>query len=147
MITLFLLIVFGVGLAIGTTALFLALGWYILLAIGRWRIFEKMGEPGWKGFIPVYADYILYGRCWQTLFFWISLAAGIVYAAGGGGQENAGALVSAAGTLGSVLDALLCWKLSKSFGHGFLVTLGLILFNPLFMLYLGMNSDVYLGPQ
>ena len=63
MITLFLLIVFGVGLAIGTTALFLALGWYILLAIGRWRIFEKMGEPGWKGFIPVYADYILYGRC------------------------------------------------------------------------------------
>jgi len=37
--------------------------WYLLLAIGRWQMFEKMGQPGWKGFIPVYSDYILYGSC------------------------------------------------------------------------------------
>ena len=147
MITLFLLAILGGELLIGTMAVLLAFGWYLLLAVGRWRVFNKMGEPGWKGFIPVYADYILYGRCWQTLFFWISLAAGVVYAVGGGDQENAGALASVAGTLGSVLDAMLCWKLSRSFGHGVLVTLGLILFNPFFMLYLGMNSDAYLGPQ
>ncbi len=146
MITLFILFIVGLGLLAGTASVLLALIWYLLLAIGRWRMFEKMGVAGWKGLIPVYADYILYGRCWQSLFFWISLAAAIVSGLGGN-REHPGFLISVAGTLGAVLDAVLSWKVSRAFGHGILFTLGLILLNPIFTLYLGFGPDVYRGPQ
>ena len=26
--------------------------WYIIMAIGLWKMFEKAGEPGWIGFVP-----------------------------------------------------------------------------------------------
>ena len=146
MVTLFILFVLGAALFAGTASVLLALVWYLLLAVGRWRMFEKMGVAGWKGLIPIYADYILYGRCWTGAFFWVSLAAALVSGAGGR-QEHPGFLVSAAGTLGSVLDAILCWKVSRAFGHGLLFTVGLILLNPIFCLYLGFGPDRYRGPQ
>ena len=146
MITLFILLILGAALIAGAASVILALIWYLLLALGRWRMFEKMGEPGWKGLIPIYADYILYGRCWQPMLFWVSLVAAIVSGIGGN-QEHPGFLISIAGTLGSVLDAMLCWKVSKAFGHGILFTLGLILLNPIFTLYLGFGPDAYRGPQ
>ena len=146
MITLFILLILGAALIAGAASVILALIWYLLLALGRWRMFEKMGEPGWKGLIPIYADYILYGRCWHPMLFWVSLVAAIVSGIGGN-QEHPGFLISIAGTLGSVLDAMLCWKVSKAFGHGILFTLGLILLNPIFTLYLGFGPDAYRGPQ
>ena len=146
MITIFLLMVLGAGMIAGIAAAVVALIWYLLLAVGRWRMFEKMGEPGWKGLIPIYADYILYKRCWQPPFFLVSLAAAIISGVGRN-QENPGFLVSVAGTLGTVFDALLCWKVSRAFGHGIGVTLGLLFLNPVFMLYLGLGSDRYLGLQ
>lgn len=147
MITLFLLLTLGFSLAIGAFSVFLALTWYLLLAFGRWRMFEKMGIEGWKGFIPFYADYILYGRCWQTMFFWIALAASILYGILGGGQENPGFLASLVGAVGSVVEAVLCWKESRAFGHNWGVALGLMLLEPIFTLYLGIGPDYYMGPQ
>ena len=63
MLTLILLTILGSALALGTLYLFGTLFWYLLLALGRWQMFEKMGQPGWKGFIPIYSDYVLYGSC------------------------------------------------------------------------------------
>ena len=146
MITVFLLVVLVAGLITGTFAAIVAFLWYLLLALGRWRMLEKMGEAGWKGLVPIYADYILYTRCWNRPFFWGSLCAAIVSGIGSN-QDKPGFLVSVVGTVGTVLDAVLCWKISKSFGHGILFALGLILLNPLFTLYLGFGPDRYWGPQ
>ena len=63
MLALFLMTILSSALALGTIYIGAMLIWYLLLAIGRWQMFEKMGQPGWKGFIPVYSDYILYGSC------------------------------------------------------------------------------------
>ena len=32
----------------------------ILILVGKWKTFEKLGEKGWKGIIPVYSDYVIY---------------------------------------------------------------------------------------
>ena len=45
--------------------------WFIIGAIGLWRMFEKAGVEGWAGIIPFYRDYklceITMGRPW----FWL----------------------------------------------------------------------------
>ena len=61
MLTLILMTILGSVLALGALYVGMMLFGYLLLAIGRWQMFEKMGQPGWKGFIPIYSDYVLYG--------------------------------------------------------------------------------------
>ena len=134
------------SVAVGALSVVFGLIWYLLLALGRWRMFEKMGLEGWKGLIPIYADFLLYRYCWQDLFFWISLAAALFSGAGNRPEENPGALATVAGLAGTACDAVLCWKLSNAFGHGIAFTLGLIFLNPLFVLYLGLGPDQYIRP-
>ena len=100
MLTLILMTVLGSALALGALYIGVMLFGYLLLAIGRWQMFEKMGQPGWKGFIPIYSDYVLYGSCWETVFFWIALAASAVCAMGG--ADSRSLLVSLAGIIAAV---------------------------------------------
>ncbi|MBE7008648.1 MAG: hypothetical protein E7422_05885 [Ruminococcaceae bacterium] len=53
MLTLILMTILGSALALGTLYIGGMLIWYLLLALGRWQMFEKMGQPGWKGFITI----------------------------------------------------------------------------------------------
>ena len=143
MLTLILMTILGSVLALGALYVGMMLFGYLLLAIGRWQMFEKMGQPGWKGFIPIYSDYVLYGSCWETAFFWVALAASAVCAIGG--ADSRSLLVSLAGIVAGVMEASLALRISRSFGHGFLFALGLMLLNPIFVLYLGFGLDRYRG--
>ena len=143
MLTLILMTILGSVLALGALYVGMMLFGYLLLAIGRWQMFEKMGQPGWKGFIPIYSDYVLYGSCWETAFFWVALAASAVCAIGG--ADSRSLLVSLAGIVAGVMEASLALRISRSFGHGILFALGLMLLNPLFVLYLGFGPDRYWG--
>ena len=139
MLTLILMTVLGSMLALGALTVGAALLWYLLLALGRWQMFEKMGQPGWKGFIPLYSDYILYGSCWETVFFWAALAAGAVCVFAG--PDSQSFLVTLAGVVCTLLEAGLALRVSRSFGHGIPFAVGLLLLNPLFVLYLGFGPD------
>jgi len=141
MFTLFLLAVFGSMLALGTLTIGAMLFWVLLLALGRWQMFEKMGQPGWKGFIPLYSDYVLYGSCWETSMFWVALIASAICAYGG--TDSRSLLVSLAGLVAGALEAFLALRVSRAFGHGILFALGLMLAPPLFVLYLGFGPDRY----
>ncbi len=141
MLTLLFMTFLGSVLAIGALSVVVMLIWYILLALGRWQMFEKMGQPGWKGFIPIYSDYILYGTCWETGVFWVALIASAICAVNG--TDSGSLLVSLAGTVSTVLEFLLALRVSRSFGHGLLYALGLTFCNPLFVLYLGFGPDRY----
>ena len=55
MLTLILMTILGSALALGALYIGVMLFGYLLLALGRWQMFEKMGQPGWKGFIPIYS--------------------------------------------------------------------------------------------
>ena len=41
------------------TMMAISIGAIICSIIGKWKIFEKAGEEGWKAIIPVYNTYIL----------------------------------------------------------------------------------------
>lgn len=32
----------------------------VLICLGMWKTFEKLGEKGWKAIIPVYRDYVTF---------------------------------------------------------------------------------------
>jgi len=140
MLTLFILVILGSALALGALRIGVLLVWYLLLAVGRWKMFGKMGRAGWKGFIPIYSDYVLYDACWKKKFFWLALIASVICASRGD-AETASALTTVAGVVGAVLEFFLMRRVSRAFGHGLLYTIGLLLFSPLFILYLGFGPD------
>ena len=120
--------------------------WYVLQAIARWKLFGKRGEAGGKGFIPLYSDYILCRNCWDTVYFWVALALAVL----AGILENTGRmdwLVSLLSLAGGILTIGFLYKIARAFGRGIGFTLGLIFFNPIFLLILGFGQDEYLGPQ
>ena len=34
---------------------FIAVIWYVLCLIARWKVFDKAGIAGWKSLIPIYS--------------------------------------------------------------------------------------------
>ena len=138
---------------IGVTGVVLiALAWYVVQVIANWKIFKKMGEPGWKSIIPFYNLYILYKRTWKTMFFWIALVIGIIAGVFQSLSQTMTdqATVFAAIELVFLIAALVLKiigdnKLSKSFGHGAGFTVGLVFLNPIFKLILGFGSSKYVG--
>ena len=105
----------------------------VLTLIAMWRIFEKAGEGGWKAIIPIYNLYtlckILKMHFWLILVSIICLIIPFIN-------------IIACIYLIYVLFAF-DFRLSRAFGHGFLFGLGLVFFNPIFILILGFNSDKY----
>ena len=58
----------------GNVELFATLALTIVIFAGFWKVFEKAGEPGWAGIIPIYNLYVLVkisGNAWWwfILFF------------------------------------------------------------------------------
>lgn len=122
----------------------------VLYIIGVWKIFNKMGESGWKSLIPLYNDYILYKHCLSGKFYllylvltFITTGISIQYpdATMMPGLAIAVVLLIALALL--IIDISLKLNLSRSFGHGVLFMLGLLFFEPIFMMILGFNNDVF----
>ena len=52
--------------------------WYILMAIGLWKMMEKAGEPGWVGIVPIYNQYKLCEKVMNNPWYWVRLLVVIV---------------------------------------------------------------------
>lgn len=107
----------------------------ILMVVSNWKLFVKMGEPGWKVLIPLYSTYVLYNRVWS---------------AGVGLAVIASAIVSyffaPAALVTLVLAAICMHKMSKAFGKGAGTTVGLILLPFVFQPMLAFGDAQYQGP-
>ena len=123
---------------------FIATG--ILRLVTAWKVFEKYGEPGWKGLIPFYSDYIEYGKVWSAnlgLFY----AATVVLSSFSQNMDP-GIVRSAIGILvmaGFVVSIFFARYKSASFGKSQAFTLLLVIFPFIGNLILGFGSDRYLG--
>ena len=128
-------------------ALLLIVAWWILDVIGKWFMFAKMGEAGWKSIIPIFSDYIIFKRVWQPVYFIVFVAVNICSALmnSGNSGDTVNYLANLLNCAAFVIAFLENIKLSRSFGHGYLFALGLLIFNPLFTMILGFGSSVYLG--
>ena len=96
----------------------------VITLVAMWKIFVKMGEPGWKGLIPIYNIYKIFeisGRSgWLILLFLIPCV-------------NIVALWLLADSLGTIFG--------KSFGY----KVGLFIFPTIFHLILGFGSAQAVG--
>ncbi len=133
---------------------------YVIRIIAYWKIFKKMGEPGWKSIIPIYSDYIMYKKTWKPMWFWITLAVSFVLCLASQAMGTPDAPVATGGMLvfativtavftivAIVLSVIALHKISKSFGHGAGFTVGLIFLSLIFVLVLAFGSSQYVGPN
>ena len=101
----------------------------ILRIVATWKIFTKAGQAGWKCLIPIYSTVILYkvagiSPLWilSCLVIWVPILGPLF-------------------VLGVSIYAML--NLSRAFGKEDAFTVGLILFNTIFMMILGFGKSEY----
>ena len=146
--------------------LVLALVWWVVLIIARWKIYTKAGEAGWKSIIPVYADYVQWRIGWKkTNMFWIAIALVVIgyvlaIASGAVAIGDKGKLVAGMGDGGflaiiavicmiaaCVINLMAIYKLFASFGKGAGWFILSILFPHIMLLVLGFGSSQHIGAQ
>jgi hypothetical protein len=93
--------------------------------IAQWKIFEKAGEPGWAGIVPIYNAMVLARIC---------------------GKDELYGLLCFIPLVGIVFSIILVLELAKSFGKDTGFAIGLILLPYIFMLILGFGRAKYIGP-
>ncbi len=97
----------------------------VIVIIGKWKIFEKAGKPGWAAIIPIYNWIVLLeivGKPIWWIFLFLIPCVNIVF---------------------------IVWTinlLSKSFGQSEGFTVGLLLLGVVFYPILGFGNYQYLGP-
>lgn len=125
----------------------------ILYLTAIWRLFEKMGEPGWKIFVPVYNQYIIFKRSWTPGAFWGYIASSfvcfgsllywVIQAFSPAGGIGAGGVFLATYGLMVFIYLKRNWMLSKCFGHGFGYFLGITVCPVIFLMILGLGKSQY----
>lgn len=121
----------------------------ILELITAWKVFEKYGEPGWKGIIPFYSDFVEFGKVWSStvgIVYIIATIIGII------DTKESGlilGLISAIAAIAAfVINIMFAIKKSKAFGCG-VGTILLLIFLPFVgNLYIGFSQNIqYIGNQ
>ena len=102
----------------------IVIAWVVLGIVGLWKINTKAGEPGWAAIVPFYNSYIMYKIAWGNGLLFLLLLIPFVNA---------------------VVAIVTAWKLGKAFGAGTGFCLGLIFFNPIFMMILGFGQKQFQG--
>jgi len=121
----------------------LTLLFFILELVTAWKVFEKYGEAGWKGLIPVYSEIVEYGKVWTMP---MGIVAGILSVVTAIGSQSENLVFSIAAIVYFVISIIFSNKKAKAFGKGIGLTLVLIFFPFIGNLYIGFKDDVkYLG--
>lgn len=126
---------------------------YVILLpfIAAWKLFKKVGIPGWKALIPVYSEYLMFKivgmRC-AVLLVIPSTAYTIFDMIFSDYKKLPNYIIISVIVLVvimTVIDIIKAIKLGKAFGKkkGFIV--GLILLGPIFEIILGMGKSKYIG--
>lgn len=121
----------------------------LLNIIGLYKIFQKMGKPGWKGIIPIYNMYGLYNELWEKKYFWVYLVAQLCL--GVFKSDGSNLLISLVVLVMSVLTIVLGMKLyiklAKAFGKGTGFGVLTFFFAPICLAVLGFGSAEYEGAK
>lgn len=128
-----------------------AIAVYLMQAVAYWCIFKKAGEKKGRAFVPGLNAYTQFKLSWSKAAFWIFLALCIVEGVFSWANPvstlvpNSYYVFLASSAAVMVMHIISCFKLSKSFGHGFGWALGLMLFPQIFMLTIGLGGSEYVG--
>jgi uncharacterized membrane protein YhaH (DUF805 family) len=108
-------------------ALFLIVWLFVLVLViaGMWKTFAKAGQPGWAAIIPIFNLYIILKIAGRPGWWLLLLLIPIV---------------------NLIVAIIMYHDLAKSFGHGILMTLGLVFLTPVAFCLIGFGGAQYQGP-
>ena len=139
----------------------LAIAVLVVTIAGKWKMFVKAGEPGWKAIIPLYNDYISFRVFWGdervfatylVLVITILMVEGLFMPVAEGTASEVAVIILmmlllVAAIAECVICAKLCMRTARSFGKGEGFATGLFFLNVIFCLILGFGDARYLGPN
>ncbi len=96
----------------------------VITIIANWKVFTKAGKPGWTSLIPFYNMYQLFEVAGMNGWMFLLLLIPFV---------------------NFIIIIMLNINLAKAFGKDTGFAIGLILFNPIFMLILAFSDATYIG--
>lgn len=114
---------------------------WLLPIVGKWRVYEKLGMPGWYSIIPVYADYKLCERVHRTDEGKTFLMAYLIVSICSWAfcwVDTVGVLLALAGL---VMDIIVLNDMSRIFGKETGYTIGLFFMGFVFWTMLGFGSS------
>ena len=129
-----------------------AIVYLILLPfIASWKLFKKVGIPGWKSLIPVYNQYLIYKISGMPGIFAIPYYAyfilDIIYPDFiSPVPQYMFITIIVLSAIVFILDIIKGIKLSNYFGKGTLFKIGMILIPEIFEIIVGMGKAKYNGP-
>lgn len=151
---MFLLVFFGLLLldilTFGLVSFFI-LGFCLMIQMLAYcMVLEKMGEKGWKAFIPFYNEYLVFKHIWGAKFFTINLICSVL---------NSYFIISkmlnatsfnnffyiATSVAVCMFTIMYYLKLAAAFGRSRLFGLGLIILPPLFIMILAFDGSQFQG--
>lgn len=128
----------------------LCVGLVVLLVIGKWFTYRKMGIPGWKSIIPFYNDYALADRvsddgiaAWFVICDAVCCVASVLLDdahAGSAASALLGLLTLVSGIAVIVLTCVVYHRVAQGFGHNDGYTVGLVLLPVVFFPILGFSD-------
>lgn len=114
---------------------------WLLPIAGKWKVYGKLGMPGWYSIIPVYADYKLCERVHRgdetrtfLMAYLIVLICSWVFC----WVDTVGALLALAQL---VMNIIVLKDLSRAFGKETGYTIGLVIFGFVFWTLLGFGAS------
>jgi len=107
--------------------------WAIFYIIGMWKLYVKMGQPGWKAIIPFYSSWTLVEMAGLNWYWFLLIIANVVLA-----------YLDMSG-LGSILSFIanlnICYNLQKKFNKSQGWFIASIFFNAITLPLLGYSSN------
>lgn len=113
----------------------------ILPIAGKWKVYGKLGMPGWYSIIPVYADYKLCERVHrgdETRTFLIAYLIVLICSWVFCWVDTVGVLLALAQL---VMNIIVLNDLSRAFGKETGYTIGLVIFGFVFWTMLGFGAS------
>ena len=125
--------------------------YFLLLPfIAAWKLFKKVGIPGWKSLIPFYNTYLVFKIAGMSgLCFIPESILGIISNLNPDYKNISKEMIIAFIILiviNEIINIIRGIKLSKVFGKGTGFTIGMILLPEIFEIILGMGKAKYKGP-
>lgn len=130
----------NVSAATATTLIGALMVWFVIVLaiaivqiVAMWKLFTKAGEKGWKSIIPIYNLVILFKISglspWLLFVYFVAIIPFIGWIAP------------------IALNAVLAYKLAKSFGKDAGWAVGIYFLAPIFYMILAFGKSQYVGPD
>lgn len=124
----------------------------VITAIAKWRVFCKMGQPGWYALIPFWSDYAMTVSASgeRNLALGVAIVNGVYWAVSLAARDSSGTFLASLSGLffiaSLVLTFVMCHRVSRAFGHGNGYMVGLALLGFVFWPIIAFGVATYQGP-